>query len=116
MPDPISGKAYMTSTQAKLIRLDQSQLAREPALIPPQHNPKAPEPKYAFPFHTKEANWPNVGVREDSFVQTNSDIKWQVLPDLGELDDHSTLYREFDSPDFLKGKAKEHGWTNPLGW
>lgn len=38
-----------------------------------------------------------------------------MTPDLGELDDHSTLYREFDK-DYAIGKAKFSGWTNPLGW
>lgn len=48
-------------------------------------------------------------------VQTNTDLKWEVTADLGELDDHSTLLREADN-DYLKGKAKFHGWTNPLSW
>lgn len=38
-----------------------------------------------------------------------------MTPDLGELDDHATLIREADN-DYLKGKAKFHGWTNPLSW
>lgn len=41
-------------------------------------------------------------------------VQWQVTPDLGELDDHSTLYREFDM-DYPE-KAKFSGWTHPLGW
>jgi len=42
-------------------------------------------------------------------------IQWEVTADLGELDDHSTLIREADNG-YLNGKAKFHGWTNPLGW
>ena len=38
-----------------------------------------------------------------------------MTPDLGELDDHATLLREADK-DYEVGKAKFHGWTNPLGW
>ena len=54
---------------------------------------------------------------DPAFVQTNSKLKWVVTADLGELDDHSTLFREWDSPDYRKGKPKaESGWTNPLGW
>lgn len=48
-------------------------------------------------------------------LQEKSDVKWSVTPDLGELDDHSTLRRESDN-DYLVGKAKFHGWTNPLSW
>lgn len=54
---------------------------------------------------------------EKSFVQTGSAGKWMVTPDLGELDDHSTLWREWDSPDYLnKMKPKFSGWSNPLSW
>lgn len=42
-------------------------------------------------------------------------VQWEVTADLGELDDHSTLIREADNG-YLNGKAKFHGWTNPLGW
>ena len=42
-------------------------------------------------------------------------LQWTQTADLGELDDHATLLRESDN-DYLKGKAKFHGWTNPLGW
>jgi len=48
-------------------------------------------------------------------MQSNSDLKWEVTADLGELDDHATLLREQDN-DYSIGKAKFHGWTNPLGW
>jgi len=34
---------------------------------------------------------------------------------LGELDDHATMYREFDK-DYSIGAAKFSGWTNPLSW
>ena len=51
----------------------------------------------------------------ESFVQTDS--KWMVTPDLGELDDHSTLLREWDNPEYLSAmKPKFSGWTNPLSW
>ena len=48
-------------------------------------------------------------------MQSNSDLKWEVTADLGELDDHATLLRESDK-DYAIGKAKFHGWTNPLSW
>jgi len=31
------------------------------------------------------------------------------------LDDHATMYREFDK-DYSIGGAKTSGWTNPLSW
>lgn len=34
--------------------------------------------------------------------------------DLGE-NDNVSIEREADN-DYMKGKAKFHGWTNPLGW
>lgn len=44
-------------------------------------------------------------------------VQWQVTPDLGELDDHATLLREWDNPDYLSAmKPKFSGWTNPLSW
>ena len=40
-----------------------------------------------------------------------------MTADLGELDDHSTLYREWDNPEYLSAmKPKFSGWTNPLSW
>ena len=127
VPDPIAGKKYMTSTQAKLIKNEQFQTAVEPDLVPPQHNPYAPEPKYAFPHHFKfnlkddqvlgfEKMYPAYAAPgAASFVQTDSE--WMVTPDLGELDDHSTLLREWDNPEYLeKMKPKFSGWTNPLSW
>lgn len=129
VPDPIAGKKYMTSTQAKLIHNEQFQTAVEPAYIPPQNNPYAPEPVYAFKHHYKyNLADPNpegfarmypayAAPGAESFMQTNSDLKWQVTPDLGELDDHSTLLREWDNPDYLSAmKPKFSGWTNPLSW
>jgi len=50
VPEPLAGKPYITSTEAKLIANGQTQLAVEPAPIVPQHNPFAPEPVYAFPY------------------------------------------------------------------
>lgn len=52
---------------------------------------------------------------EEKLVQTNADLKWTVVADLGELDDHATMYREFDK-DYSTGGAKISGWTNPLSW
>jgi len=51
----------------------------------------------------------------DDEPEESSNIQWEVTADLGELDDHATLLREADN-DYLKGKAKFHGWTNPLSW
>jgi len=48
-------------------------------------------------------------------IQSKSDLKWAVTPDLGELDDHATLLREADKG-YSEGKSKFHGWTNPLSW
>ena len=114
VPNPLAGKPYITSTMAKLIRKDQDQLAHEPAPIVPQHNPYAPEPRYAFAYTAKEDRR-NMDPANSVLVQSESDLKWQVTPDLGEMDDHATLLRESDN-DYLKGKAKFHGWTNPLSW
>ena len=54
---------------------------------------------------------------DDDQPQHKVNVQWHVTPDLGELDDHSTLYREWDSPDYLnKMKPKFSGWSNPLSW
>lgn len=86
----------------------------EPKPIVPQHNPYAPEPVYAFPF-IHDPSRATMFPANSVLLQEKSDMKWAVTPDLGELDDHATLLRESDN-DYLKGKAKFHGWTNPLSW
>jgi len=88
-------------------------------------NPYAPKPVYAFPSYYahghgglvgREQMDPAVAAPADAkYMQTNSDLKWKVDPDLGELDDHSTLYREYDM-DYEKGGKKFSGWSNPLSW
>ena len=102
----------MTATDAKHLREGQTKLAVEPHPVLPQHNPWAVEPKYAFPFKSNPGRYQ----MDPAFVQTNSDLKWKVEADLGELDDHATMFREWDSPDYLKGKKKFSGWSNPLSW
>lgn len=114
VPNPLAGKPYITSTMAKLISNGQTQLAVEPAPIIPQHNPYAPEPVYAFPYIHDPART-TMFPANSVLLQSNSDLKWKQTADLGELDDHATLRRESDN-DYLIGKAKFHGWTNPLGW
>ena len=113
-PNPVSGKPYLTSTQAKLVANGQFQLAREPAPIVPQHNPFAPEPIYAFPYVHDPART-TMFPANSVLIQQKSDMKWTQTADLGELDDHATLLRESDR-DYSVGKSKFHGWTNPLGW
>ena len=44
-------------------------------------------------------------------VSLNTEQKWHVSPDYGELDDY-VVNREKDS----KNGEKKSGWTNPLGW
>ena len=65
----------------------------------------APEPSYAFPFQGNDrlsygfmypAYAATTAPVEKEMVQTGTNLKWKVEPDLGELDDHATLYREFD--------------------
>lgn len=114
VPNPLGGKPYLTSTQAKLFKNEQSQLAREPDHPYPQHNVFAPEPVYAFNYINKDPRY-KMFPANSVLMQSNSDLKWEVTADLGELDDHATLLREQDN-DYSIGKAKFHGWTNPLGW
>lgn len=54
---------------------------------------------------------------EEKKPEDKKNVQWMVTPDLGELDDHSTLYREWDNPEYLGAmKPKFSGWTNPLSW
>merc|ERR1712032_543543 len=96
----------MTSTLAKLYKHDQTQFPKVPGYETDPYNPRATEPKYDEGTIDKNG-WA---------VPYSSFVNWKVEPDLGELDDHSTMYREADTAKFLDGGAKEHGWTNPLGW
>mgnify|MGYP000032125368 CR=1 FL=1 len=117
VPEPLAGKPYLTSTQARLFRDEQSQLAREPDHPYPQNNVFAPEPVYAFNYINSYPKYNNYDMMPANSVlmQSKSDLKWEVTADLGELDDHATLLRESDK-DYAIGKAKFHGWTNPLSW
>ena len=114
VPNPLAGKPYMTSTQAKYLSKETWDTDTEVTDIHPrfhtQFNRKAKEPKTSRLWLNRY--WP--GSVHDGPVDS-SNVMWQVSPDLGEMDDHSTLLRESDKG-YLVGKSKFHGWTNPLGW
>ena len=108
VPDPISGVNWMTATQAKYFRNNQTDVSSEPQGIDMDYfsayNENSPEP-----------------VMKDVYLQLDQDIEyskpaqevtvlWHVSPDYGENDD-SVVNREQDT----KNGEKHSGWTNPLG-
>ena len=135
VPNPIAGKKYMTATQAKYIRKETWDTDTEDTSIHPgfhqDFNWRASEPTQAQSWMTKYWGKEPLAVQlkeeegsdsESDAEESDSDdehdqmnVQWKQTPDLGELDDHATLYREFDM-DYEIGKAKFSGWTNPLGW
>ena len=137
VPDPLSGKRYMTATQAKYARNDDTDLSFENYSIHDdwhrQFNQAAREIKPKDLWMTKYWGKETLAVQtsdnnaeeSDSSDSDSSDdepenqndvqTKWTVTADLGELDDHATMYREFDK-DYSIGGAKTSGWTNPLSW
>ena len=105
VPSPLQGKPYMTSTQAKLLRNNQSDLSSEPKGVNPQdfqaYN------KYSAEYVQLSAD------SEEEYSRPADDmtVLWMVQNDYGELD-HTILNREED----IKNGEKRSGWTNPLGW
>ena len=120
VPNPMTNRYYMTSTQAKLISKDQTDLSAEPNDLAPQfreqYNAFAPEPvgkKYL------DAAGPSL-VQLGSDVQTLEDsdapedemtVLWMVDADYGE-NDHVVVGREQDTGNGIK----HSGWNNPLAW
>lgn len=120
LPNPIAGKKYMTTTQAKYIKKDTSDLDTEDTSIHPgfhgQFNAKATEPSSSWmtKYWGKEPLAVQLRDKAEESSDSDSDssdsdsdsddeepknkqnVQWKQTPDLGELDDHSTLYREYD--------------------
>jgi len=147
VPDPIAGKKYMTATQAKYVRKDTWDTDTEDKTINPafytDFNKGIQQPKpidnWMIKYWGKEPLAVQLKNKEDSESESSDssdsdsddednkqmskkpadkkNVQWQVTPDLGELDDHSTLLREWDNPEYLSAmKPKFSGWTNPLSW
>ena len=91
----MSGIKYLTSTQVKYLRTDQTDLASEV---------KPFNPDFFTPYNT--------GSPEPRLLQLKYDeSEGPTKADNGELD-QVVVYREHDT-----GNGKKfHGWTNPLGW
>lgn len=113
LPLILSGKKYLTSTEAKLLKHDQTDLASEP---------EGPNRVFFQPYNKwdKEPGLVQLAESESESESSSSDdeapedevtVLWRVTPDYGELDDH-VVPREHD---IANGK-KDSGWTNPLGW
>eukprot|EP00356_Strombidium_inclinatum_P005672 CAMPEP_0170492738 /NCGR_PEP_ID=MMETSP0208-20121228/12752_1 /TAXON_ID=197538 /ORGANISM="Strombidium inclinatum, Strain S3" /LENGTH=249 /DNA_ID=CAMNT_0010768529 /DNA_START=17 /DNA_END=766 /DNA_ORIENTATION=+ len=111
MPDPVSGKAYLTSTQAKYLRSEQTDLASEPKGTDPQffnqYNKDSIEPTHV----QLESDSESSDSSDDDEQNVQTTVLWHVAPDFGELDPN-VVGREKD----IKNGEKESGWTNPLGW
>ena len=111
VPNPLSGKKYMTSTLAKFAKEGQFQEAREPKDFFPAYNPAATEPQYNQE-RIDRAGW----ARPSSSVGYNpvSYLNWKVEADLGELD-NTVLDREADGASVtFHPKKYKSGWSNPL--
>lgn len=120
VPNPLAGKPYMTATQAKYYKGETWDTDTEVKDMHPdfhvQFNRRAGEPKPVDSWMTKYWGKETLATQlKDDVPADYENVQWKQTADLGELDDHATLKRESDK-DYLIGKAKFHGWTNPLGW
>jgi hypothetical protein len=116
VPDPLSGKPYMTSTQAKYKALNYTGHieAKEPEGVPPvffqPYNLRDTEYiKLADQESESDSSDDELPVRKQGHLQLG--VRWAVSPDYGEAD-HSVVGREKD----IENGKKASGWTNPLGW
>jgi len=114
VPDPLSGRGYMTSTMARYLRDDTTDLASEPEglaerfIIPVNKRDKEPR------LIQIESSSDSSSESSDSDSDSDEDatnVQWMVDADYGEAD-HNVVTREAD---IANGK-KFSGWTNPLGW
>ena len=127
VPDPMTNKYYMTSTQAKLLRNNQDDLAYEPTGLDPQFhvafNKGVPEPVDKQYGDADGASGRN-GFAWVAYVQTGDDVpeevnnvqlgnKWMVDADYGE-NDENMVPREAYADDVSQTKGS--GWSNPLAW
>lgn len=125
----MTNKYYMTSTQAKLLRSNQDDLAYEPTGLDPQfheaYNKMAKEPTAKQYGDAGGAGGRN-GFAWVAYVQTGEDVdapedntnlqlrnKWMVDADYGE-NDESMVPRESYTDGVSQVKAS--GWSNPLAW
>jgi hypothetical protein len=120
VPNPIAGKPYLTTTQAKYLKKETWDTDTEVKDMHPdfhvQFNRRAKEPKPTDSWMTHYWGKEIIATQlKDDIPADYQNVQWVQVPDLGELDDHATLLRESDK-DYMIGKAKFHGWTNPLGW
>jgi hypothetical protein len=127
VPNPLAGKMFMTSTQARYLKEQTSDIPNieTPGKMEKFHaayNNDSVEPKKPSQFDVLHSgnrlSYIQIRESESSESESESDapgdnvtVLWRVEPDLGE-DDAQVVPREFDT---ANGK-KFHGWTNPLGW
>ena len=118
VPNPLAGKPYMTSTQAKYYKGETWDTDTEVKDMHPdfhvQFNRRAGEPGALW--MTRYWGKETLATQLKDDVPTDlQNVQWTQTADLGELDDHATLLRESDKG-YADGKSKFHGWTNPLSW
>ena len=138
IPDPLKGKPYLTSTQARFIAENSTanMESREPtgdqwwhfnfgpyntadAEYTERQRDQITHPDPNYPIYLQENNDDedesddDMEIEDDSMVLTNvqTGSLWRVIPDFGEKDPN-IMERE---KDIANGK-KFSGWTNPLGW
>ena len=113
LPSPLSGKAYLTSTQAKLLSKNLTDIAVEPKGINMDfftpYNKDSTEPKYLQ--LDSESDSSDSSDDESEAPRDEVTVLWKVDADYGELDS-VVVPREAD----IKNGEKESGWTNPLSW
>ena len=112
VPAPLNNRKYMTSTQAKLIKNGQDDLAHEPWGLDPQfhvpYNKFAKEPTLV---QVRDDDSDSSDSDSDNDDQQNVQVRWMVDADFGEQDDQVVL-REHDTGNGVKFS----GWNNPLAW
>ena len=120
VPDPISGVNWMTSTQAKYLANEQTDVSSEPMGINydffDAYNAKSSEPVMQkfylqMALQEQESSESESESESDDQPENHMTVLWHVSPDYGELDDY-VVNREKDSAN----GEKKSGWSNPLGW
>jgi len=129
VPNPLAGKPFMTSTQAKYLKFETVDKPKTETPGSMDHFNKAynndsvepKKPSQHDVLHSgnrlvqlNESESESSSESEDDGTMKPKDevtVLWRVEPDLGE-DDAQIMPREFD----IKNGGKFHGWTNPMGW
>ena len=115
VPSVLSGKPYLTSTQARFIAENSTANieSREPTDPLGWHYNFGIYNEDSTEYARNELNREYVQLEAGQMTMTNAKTgaTWRVIPDFGEKDSNIVM-REDD----IKNGEKFSGWTNPLSW